>query len=109
MMTAPTPAPIPAALELNIPGGTYTATPTFVIVDKAGQWFCTSMSGAAVPTGQFGIHVWYRKTITAPWELLRFADKSHGSIQVLRGMLYFICNRPNGTITADRIERFQGL
>ena len=29
--------PIPPKVELNIPGGTYTATQTFVAVDRAGQ------------------------------------------------------------------------
>ena len=41
-MTTQTPIPNPS--ELGIPGGTYTATQTFVQVDRAGQWFATSMS-----------------------------------------------------------------
>lgn len=109
-MTAPkAPAPIPDAFDLGIPGGTYTATPTFVVIDKAGQWFATSMSNYGVPAGQFGIHCWYRTAIDKPWQLLRFNDGCHGNLTVLQGKLYFIVNNKNGAVTASLIARFQGL
>jgi hypothetical protein len=88
-----TPVPIPNPTELRIPGGTYTATQTFVQVDKAGQWFATSMSAYGVPDKQFGIHLWYRKSLNAPWELIQ---------------LYFIVNRNNGTTFMNKISRWQG-
>jgi hypothetical protein len=104
----PTPTPLPKAFDLGIPGGTYMATPTYVFVDKAGQWFATSMSNANVPAGQFGIHVWYRKSMTAPWELLRFKDGCHGNLTLLQGKLYFIVNTKSGAVIAEQIERYQG-
>jgi hypothetical protein len=103
-----TPTVIPKAFDYGIPGGTYMATPTFSIVDKAGQWFCTSMSNAQVGT-QFGIHVWYRTSMQASWQLLRFKDGCHGNLTLLQGKLYFVVNNKNGSITAEQIERFQGL
>jgi hypothetical protein len=106
LATAPT--PLPKAFELGIPGGTYMATPTYVVVDKAGQWFATSMSNALVPAPQFGIHVWYRIGIDAPWQLLRFKDGCHGNLTVLQGKLYFIINTKTGAVTAEQIERYQG-
>jgi hypothetical protein len=99
---------IPKAFDLGVPGGTYTATPTYVVIDKAGQWFCTSMSNAGVPAGQFGIHVWYRKSMNDAWQMLRFRDKCHGNLTVLGGKLYFIINSPSGAVTAEQIERYQG-
>jgi hypothetical protein len=110
-MTEPVkaPAPLPKAFDLGIPGGTYMATPTYCIVDKAGQWFATSMSNAQVPAGQFGIHCWYRKSIDQPWQLLRFNDGCHGNLTVLQGKLFFMVNNKNGAVTATMIERFQGL
>lgn len=99
---------LPKAFQVDVPGGTYTATPTYLFIDKAGQWFCTSMSGAAAPAGQFGIHVWYRKTMASTWELLRFRDKCHGNLTLLEGKLYFVYNTPAGTVGAEQIERYQG-
>ena len=103
------PAPLPKAFDLGIPGGTYTATPTYVVIDKAGQWFATSMSNALAPKGQFGIHCWYRTAMDKPWQLLRFNDGCHGNLTVLQGKLFFMVNNKNGTVTATMIERYQGL
>ena len=85
-----TQTPIPNPTELGIPGGTYTATQTFVQVDKAGQWFATSMSAQGVPWPQFGIHLWYRKSLAAPWQLIQFYNDAHGNISVIGNELYFI-------------------
>lgn len=103
-----TPAPIPNPSELGIPGGTYTATQTFVQVDRAGQWFATSMSSYGVPDKQFGIHLWYRKSLTDAWMLLQFYDGCHGNLTVIGSELYFIVNRRNGTTFMNKIARFQG-
>lgn len=108
-MTATTLTPLPKAFDLQIPGGTYTAAPTYVEVDRRGAWFATSMSGYGVPAGQFGIHVWYRPTFTAPWQLIRFRDKCHGSLHVLMGKLYFIINQDNKQVGAELIERWGGV
>lgn len=109
-MTAPkAPAPLPKAFDLGIPGGTYMATPTYVVVDKDGQWFATSMSNAQVPAGQFGIHCWFRPAINKPWQLLRFRDGCHGNLTVLQKRLFFIINMKNGSVYAEEVERFRGL
>jgi hypothetical protein len=105
-MTTITPIPNPA--ELGIPGGTYTATQTFVQVDKAGQWFATSMSNFGVPWPQFGIHLWYRKSLAAEWQLIQFYNDAHGNISVIGNELYFIVNRKNGTSFMNKISRWQG-
>ena len=102
------PPPIPNPTELNIPGGTYTATQTFVQVDKAGQWFATSMSNYGVPWPQFGIHLWYRKSVAAEWQLIQFYNDAHGNITVIGNELYFIVNRKNGTSFMNKISRWQG-
>jgi hypothetical protein len=103
------PIPIPLATELGIPGGTYTATQTFVQVDKAGQWFATSMGSHLIPSKKFAIHLWYRKTIIAPWELIQFVEDAHGNISVIGNELYFIVNRKNGTTFMNKIQRWQGV
>ena len=103
-----TQTPIPNPTELSIPGGTYTATQTFVQVDKAGQWFATSMSAHGVPWPQFGIHLWYRKSLAAPWQLIQFYNDAHGNISVIGNELYFIVNRNNGTTFMNKISRWQG-
>ena len=105
-MTTQTPIPNPS--ELRIPGGTYTATQTFVQVDKAGQWFATSMSNFGVPWPQFGIHLWYRKSLAAEWQLIQFYNDAHGNITVIGNELYFIVNRKNGTSFMNKISRWQG-
>ena len=105
-MTTQTPIPNPS--ELGRPGGTYTATQTFVQVDKAGQWFATSMSAEGVPWPQFGIHLWYRKSLAAPWQLIQFYNDAHGNISVIGNELYFIVNRKNGTSFMNKITRWQG-
>ena len=101
-------APIPNPTELGIPGGTYTATQTFVQVDKAGQWFATSMSNYGVPWPQFGIHLWYRKSLVDPWQLIQFYNDAHGNITCIGNELYFIVNRKNGTSFMNKILRWQG-
>ena len=100
--------PIPNPTELGIPGGTYTATQTFVQVDKAGQWFATSMSAQDVPWPQFGIHLWYRKSLAAPWQLIQFYNDAHGNLSVIGNELYFIVNRNNKTSFMNKIQRWQG-
>jgi hypothetical protein len=100
--------PIPNPTELGIPGGTYTATQTFVQVDKTGQWFATSMSNYGVPWPQFGIHLWYRKSLAAEWQLILFYNDAHGNISVIGNELYFIVNRKNGTSFMNKISRWQG-
>jgi len=101
-------APIPNPTELGIPGGTYTATQTIVQGDKAGQWFATSMSNFGVPWPQFGIHLWYRKSLAAEWQLIQFYNDAHGNITVIGNELYFIVNRKNGTSFMNKISRWQG-
>jgi len=101
--------PIPNPVELNIPGGTYTATQTFVQVDKAGQWFATSMGSHLIPSKKFAIHLWYRKSLTAPWELIQYYEDAHGNITVIGNELYFIVNRINGTTFMNKILRWQGV
>ena len=103
-----TQTPIPNPTELGIPGGTYTATQTFVQVDKAGQWFATSMSAQGVPWPQFGIHLWYRKSLAAPWQLIQFYNDAHGNISVIGNELYFIVNLNNKTSFMKKILRWQG-
>jgi len=99
---------LPDSFNLNIPGGTYMATPTFVVVDKAGQWFATSMGSYGVPAGQFGIHVWYRPKFDAAWQLIQFRDGCHGNLTVLQGQLYFIVNEKDNNVRSYRIARYQG-
>jgi hypothetical protein len=99
---------IPNELDLNIPGGTYMATPTFVVVDKAGQWFATSMGSYGVPAKQFGIHVWYRPKISAQWQLILFRNGCHGNLTVLQGQLFFIVNDKDNHVRATKIQQYQG-
>ena len=106
-MTAP--APIPVTTELNIPGGTYTATLTFVQVDRAGQWFATSMGAYGIISKKFSIHLWCRKSISDPWQLLQYYEDAHGSIQVIGQELYFVVNRKNGTTFMNKVQRWQGV
>lgn len=101
--------PIPNPTELNIPGGTYTATQTFVQVDKSGQWFATSMGSHLIPSGKFAIHLWYRKSVTDAWQLIQFYEDAHGQIAVIGNELYFIVNRKNGTTFMNKISRWQGV
>ena len=99
---------LPDEIDLNIPGGTYQATPTYIAVDKAGQWFVTSMSGYGVPKGQFGIHLWYAKALVQPWDMIRFRDKCHGNLTLIGQKLYFATNEPNASIHLSVIARWQG-
>jgi hypothetical protein len=107
-MTA-SPQPIPDFVELPIDGGTYTATPTFLQVDKAGQWFRTSMSAFGIPSKKFGIHLWYRKSINVPWQLIQYYEDSHGVLTIIGNDLFFIVNRPNGTSFMTKVKRWQGV
>jgi len=99
---------LPAEIDLKIPGGTYQATPTFIAVDRAGQWFVTSMSNYGVPKGQFGIHLWYAKKLGDPWNMIRFRDKCHGNLTLIGSKLYFFTNEVGGAIKGSYIARFQG-
>jgi len=107
-MTNTQPA-IPNPVELNIPGGTYTATQTFVQVDKAGQWFATSMGSHLIPSKKFAIHLWYRKSLNTPWELIQYYEDAHGNILVIGNELYFVVNRINGTTFMNKVSRWQGV
>ena len=108
-MTMSAPPPIPNPCELNIPGGTYTATQTFVQVDRTGQWFATSMSAQDIVSKKFAIHLWYRKSLMAPWELIQHYEDAHGQIDVIGDDLYFVVNRPNKTTFMNKIERWAGV
>jgi hypothetical protein len=101
--------PIPSNVELNIPGGTYTATQTFVAVDKANQWFCTSMSAYGIISKKFAIHLWYRPTIRQPWQMLGAHEDAHGNITVIGNDLYFIVNRMNKSAFMQKVTQWQGV
>ena len=101
--------PIPNPCELKIPGGTYTATQTFVQVDKAGQWFATSMSAQGIISKKYAIHLWYRKSTTAAWELIQYVEDAHGNITVIGNELYFVVNRADKTQFIVKIARWQGV
>jgi len=103
------PQPIPNPSELNIPGGTYTATQTFVQVDKAGQWFATSMSAFGIISKKFAIHLWYRPSLTTPWQLIQSYDDAHGNITVIGNELWFVVNRKNGTTFMNKVQRWAGV
>ena len=105
-MTQP---PIPPKVELNIPGGTYTATQTFVAVDKAGQWFATSMSAHGIISKKFAIHLWYRRNLEAEWSLISSYDDAHGNITVIGNELYFIVNRKNKSAFMQKVTQWQGV
>lgn len=100
--------PIPPKVELNIPGGTYTATQTFVAVDRAGQWFCTSMSSFGIISKKFAIHLWYRPSISKSWQLLQQHEDAHGNITVIGDELYFIVNRMSKTAFMQKVTQWQG-
>ena len=88
---------------LNIPGGTYTPTQTCFVTDVTGQQWATSMSDARLRPKVFGIHVWYRKTATAPWQILFALEECHCWLSVDRGQLQFIYNRPKMAGAVRRI------
>jgi hypothetical protein len=66
------------------------------------------MSNFGVPWPQFGIHLWYRKSLAAEWQLIQFYNDAHGNISVIGNELYFIVNRKNGTSFMNKISRWQG-
>jgi len=78
-------------IKLNNPGGTYTATPTFVEPDKTGAIYHTSM-GSNTAGAPFGIHLWKEATGKPPQEIL-FYPGDHGALKVMGNTLYFIHNR----------------
>jgi hypothetical protein len=100
--------PIPNNVELNIPGGTYTATQTFVAVDKENQWFCTSMSSYGIISKKFAIHLWYRPAINKGWQLLSAYDDAHGNITVIGNDLFFIVNRMNKSAFMQKVTQWKG-
>ena len=79
---------------LNIPGGTYTPTETCFVTDAIGQQWATSMSDARLQPRVFGIHVWHRKSANLPWQFLFAFAECHGWLNVDRGRLQFIYNKP---------------
>ena len=101
--------PIPPQVELNIPGGTYTATQTFVAVDKDNQWFATSMSAYGIISKKFAIHLWFRPAINKPWQLLQAYDDAHGNITVIGNELFFIVNRMNKSAFMHKVTQWQGV
>ena len=82
---------MPKVIKLNNPGGTYTATPTFVEPDKTGAIYHTSM-GANSSGAPFGIHVWKELPGKPPQEILFYAG-DHGALKVMGNTLFFIHNR----------------
>jgi hypothetical protein len=80
---------------LNIPGGSYLPTQTCFITDSIGQQWATSMSDARLRPKVFGIHAWYRRNATAPWQFLFVMEGIHGWLSVDRGQLQFIYNTPS--------------
>lgn len=100
---------IPNFVEIVFPDGTYPATLTDIQVDKAGQWFGTSMSGYAIPGGKFGTHLWYKKKMTDAWTLLEVVPGGHGKINCIGQELFYIYNRENGSTAMRKILRWQGV
>lgn len=100
--------PIPNMTELKLPGGTYTATQTFVQVDKSGQWFATSMSAYGIISKKFSIHLWYRPKIDAAWSLIQYYEDAHGNITVIGNDLYFIVNRMNKSAFMQKVAQWKG-
>lgn len=82
---------MPKVIHLDNPGGTYTATPTFVEPDKSGAMYHTSM-GSSSKGAPFGIHVWKDTPGKPPQEIL-FYPGDHGALKVIGNTLYFIHNR----------------
>lgn len=82
---------MPKVIHLDNPGGTYTATPTFVEPDKSGAIYHTSM-GSSSKGAPFGIHVWKDAPGKPPQEIL-FYPGDHGALKVMGNTLYFIHNR----------------
>ena len=86
--------PIPNPVELNLPGGTYTAT---------------SMSAYGIISKKFAIHLWYRASITKGWQLLQQHEDAHGNITVIGDELYFIVNRKNKSAFMQKVTQWQGV
>ena len=89
---------------LEIPGDTYTATPTFVARDARGKFFVTSMS-RLVPNGPFGIRLWMIDG-TKPAQQLFFFEGDHGALTMLGQELWFIHNRNKGKETLYKVNEF---
>lgn len=82
---------MPKVIHLNNPGGTYTATATFVEDDKTGALYYTAM-GSRTPGSPFGIHVW-KQTPGKPDQEILFYPGDHGALTVLGKTLFFVHNR----------------
>jgi hypothetical protein len=82
---------MPKVIHLDNPGGTYTATPTFVEPDKTGAIYHTSM-GASTAGAPFGIHVW-KQVKGKPSQEILFYPGDHGALTVIGNTLFFIHNR----------------
>lgn len=89
---------------LEIPGDTYTATPTFVARDARGKFFVTSMS-RLVPNGPFGIRLWMIDG-SKPAQQLFFFEGDHGALTMLGQELWFIHNRNKGKETLYKVNEF---
>lgn len=89
---------------LEIPGDTYTATPTFVARDARGKFFVTSMS-RLVPNGPFGIRLWMIDG-TKPAQQLFFFEGDHGALTMLGQELWFIHNRSKGKEALYKVNEF---
>lgn len=89
---------------LEIPGDTYTATPTFVARDARGKFFVTSMS-RLVPNGPFGIRLWMIEP-RKPARQLLFFEGDHGALTMLGQELWFVHNRHNGKEALYKVAEF---
>jgi hypothetical protein len=89
---------------LEIPGDTYTATPTFVARDAKGKFFVTSMS-RLVPNGPFGIRLWMIDQ-GKPAQQLMFFEGDHGALAMLGQELWFVHNRSKGKETMYKVNEF---
>ena len=89
---------------LEIPGDTYTATPTFVARDARGKFFVTSMS-RLVPNGPFGIRLWMIDQ-GKPAQQLFFFEGDHGALTMLGQELWFVHNRNKGKETMYKVNEF---
>lgn len=89
---------------LEIPGDTYTATPTFVARDAKGTFFVTSMS-RLVPNGPFGIRLWMIEQ-GKPARQLMFHEGDHGALTMLGQELWFVHNRNRGKEMLYKVNEF---
>lgn len=102
-------SPIPDYVDLEVEDGTYQATMTNVQVDKAGQYFRTSMSGYGNEGKRFGTHVWFKKKLTDKWQCIQSFVDCHGWLEVIGNELFYIVNLKNGNTVMYKIKRWQGV